>query len=371
MLAVRGYDDASRAVAAHDLPAPGRGFPDEPLTGDAWKAFSAIATTQRLGGLLGRAVADGAVSLSDEHRAEAEQWELSSARTSLFLERALLEVWQCFEAAAIPVRVLKGPALAHTVYPAAAMRPFGDVDILVPGEHFDRAVAKLVDGGGARSYGEPRPGFTSRFGKGVSLTRRDGYEIDVHRTFVSGPYGLLVDTPPLFTGGSRFRIGGRDVLGLEREAQFVGSCYHAVLGSAVPRLLPLRDVLQIALTEPFDLSRARTLWESWRGDAVVALAVSHACNVLGVAPTFDLAAWAKDYRPTPREQHYLDLYVDSSRSYARQALAGVGAIRGVRAKAAYVTALAAPSGEYLRARDGSYIRRAWRAGRLAVTRSGR
>ncbi len=197
---------------------------------------------------------------------------------ALFLERALIEVWQTFASTGIAARVLKGPAVAHTGYPDPSMRGFGDIDVLVSSDDFDRALFHLAAGGATRRYPEPRAGFTKRFGKGVAMLRTDGYEIDLHRTFVAGPYGLLIDLGSLFAKSTPFTIAGRVLLGLEREAQFVGACYHAVLGSARPRLVPLRDVLQIALANPFSFERARELWTDWHGGAVVALAVRQACR---------------------------------------------------------------------------------------------
>jgi hypothetical protein len=333
--------------------------------------MSTIVRGQRLDGLLGCAVADGAFPVDASQLTDVEQWELESALLAVFLERALLEVWDSLSEQRIPTRVLKGPALAHTAYPDPSMRGFGDIDILVPGADFDSAVSLLVAAGGERRYAEPRPGFTRRFGKGVALVRSDGYEVDLHRTFVAGPYGLLVQAAELFARHSSFWVGGQELLGLEREAQFVGACYHAVLGAAVPRLAPLRDVLQLVLHKHFVFARAQELSKNWHGEAVVALAIRTACDVLGVAPEFEVAQWAHAYRTTERDRRYLAAYVESSRSYARQALAGVTAVRGIRAKVSYIAALAAPDSKYLHEREGSYARRALRAGRLVWPRSQR
>ena len=61
----------------------------------------------------------------------------------LLLERMALEAVAALEAAGIPVRVLKGIAVAHLDYADPALRPFVDVDILLPTGEIDRAAAVL------------------------------------------------------------------------------------------------------------------------------------------------------------------------------------------------------------------------------------
>src|SRR5436190_23255903 len=99
-------------------------LPATPLPDDQWRSLCAIGRRQRLEGLLGRAVAEGAFPVDPEQLTDVEHLELGSARTAVFLERALLEVWGCLTEHRIPARVLKGPALAHTAYPDASMRGF-------------------------------------------------------------------------------------------------------------------------------------------------------------------------------------------------------------------------------------------------------
>ena len=67
-----------------------------------------------------------------------EYFLLSSAqdiRTVRQLERLLL----AFRQEQVRVLVMKGPALAWSVYPDAAMRPYDDIDLLVPPKQFTKA----------------------------------------------------------------------------------------------------------------------------------------------------------------------------------------------------------------------------------------
>ncbi|MBA3621797.1 MAG: hypothetical protein H0W51_05695 [Euzebyales bacterium] len=58
-----------------------------------------------------------------------------------------------------------------------------------------------------RSWPQLRPGFDRRFGKGAPLRRDEGWELDLHRTFVMGPFGLTVDLDGLFASSRRSGSG--------------------------------------------------------------------------------------------------------------------------------------------------------------------
>src|SRR5215212_5005351 len=57
-----------------------------------------------------------------------------------------------FERENIPVIVLKGGALAVTIYDDAALRPMGDLDLLIPKESVARARQALIEEGYEEGY---------------------------------------------------------------------------------------------------------------------------------------------------------------------------------------------------------------------------
>ncbi|NIR15085.1 MAG: nucleotidyltransferase family protein, partial [Desulfobacterales bacterium] len=58
---------------------------------------------------------------------------------SLHMERQLQEIIEAFQEQGVRVLVLRGPALAFSLYPDPAMRPSGDLDLLVIPEHVVQA----------------------------------------------------------------------------------------------------------------------------------------------------------------------------------------------------------------------------------------
>lgn len=350
------------AVAAWDL-ADGPQLPDGPLTNAAWDELVEVATRERLVPLLSSAVAAGDLPATDRQRDAIVRAHERAMWGCLMLERTMLEQVAAFERAGIAYRVLKGPAVAHLDYADASQRAFGDIDLLVAARDYDRALTLLTANGGRRHYPEVRPGFDRRFGKGAAVVMADGSEIDVHRTFVAGPFGLMVGLNELFATRETFVVGGHSLPALGRHHRFVHACFHAALGDVVPRLSAQRDVAQLALDDRTDLVGALDAARRWRADAVVARAVSATWSALALAPT-PLVRWARAFVPDRFQARALRAYVGPDRSYATQAAAGLAAVHGLTAKTAYLRAVALADRDHVRRHDGSYarrIRRGWRA----------
>ncbi len=283
------------------------------------------------------------------------------------LEALLVETIEGLTSAGIDATVHKGAAVAHLDYPDPNWRTFGDVDIIVAGDRFDAAVAWFEARGCRRRFDEPRPGFTARFGKGVCLVTPYGLEIDLHRALVAGPYGVVADPATLLEGRATFELAGRTLHALRREERCLAAAFHAVLGSAEPRLVPVRDVAQM-LVNGLDTDRLVALAHAWRAEGVLARCLLVADALLPTADHLPLAAWAFGYEANRRERQMVRSYVATDRSYAGQARAALAVVPGFRAKVAYARALAMPDPSYLAHHDGGYRRRVARAIGLGTRR---
>ncbi|MGH8900389.1 MAG: nucleotidyltransferase family protein [Egibacteraceae bacterium] len=333
--------DLLAAVAAYGLPGCTATLTQGPLDDERWRGLLTAVHRQRLAGHLVHAITAGALPATNEQAEGAHQLHLSWLGKVLYLERLLLDVVRTVERAGIDYRVLKGPATAQLVYPDPALRLFADIDVLVPTDRFDEAVSVLVAAGCNRRSPELRPGFDRRFGKGATLVTAAGYEVDLHRTFAQGPFGLNVDLAAVFQTCATLRLGGRDLRTLDRELSFLMACYHAALGDSTPRLVPLRDVAQLLLAHDLDLERVAELARSWRAEAVVARAVRCAWRTLRLRPT-GMSTWAEEYRFTREERRALDVYVGQSRCFAGMAIRSLRVIPRPADKAAYLRGVLFP-----------------------------
>ena len=359
------------AIAAYGLAGSQHELPATPLADDCWQPLLAGARDERVSGLLATAVGDGHFPVTDAQYSQLAEWQNDEAAAALSLERMLLRVDALFRDAGIDYRVLKGPALAHTIYPDPAWRAFGDVDVIVPSDDFDAAVALLESVGARRRTPALRPGFDRRFGKGATILMPEGLELDLHRTFVSGPLGLTVKLEDVFAAETPFTLGGHTLHGLGRDERFVLACYHAALDRPA-RLSSLRDIAQFVLTAELDVRRAHEVAASWRATAVMARAVNMTWETLALADVTSLSAWAARHVPDPVESRMIDSYIGGDRSYARQAIAALRVIPGITAKVAYARALAFPKRDHLDGRHTGRIAHVRRGtGHLSVSVDGR
>jgi len=328
--------------------------------GDAWDELWADARDERAVAAVAQAVHEDRVHGTVLQRDTIVQAHEDAMRACVRLERVALDVIGDLDAAGIETRMLKGAATARLDYPNPSWRSFGDVDLLVQSCDYDAAVERLRAGGARRRSGEPRPGFDRRFGKGVCLIRPDGVQVDLHRTLASGPFGLTVECEALFDDPDLVAIGSRRVRVLDRDLRFVHACFHAVLGDFPPRLTSLRDVAQMSMSGSVDMDRARTLARRWRAGVVLASAVATAWTTFRL-PRAPAIEWAFSYVPSRYERTALAAYLGPGRSYARQMVAALPAIRGIGPKVTYASALLFAEKSYVAGRDGGYIRRLRRA----------
>jgi hypothetical protein len=337
------------AIAGFGLPGAAR-FPASPLDPAAWRVLTAEVGQQRIEGLLAAAAARGALAVTEDQHEEIRDAARSRAGVDLKLGRDLLTAASVLRAAGVAFRVLKGLAWSHAYYPDPSWRGTGDVDLLVAADDWYTALDALGDAGARRSIPELNVGFDRRFGKEATLVSASGWEIDLHRTLVVGPFGLWTDTDDLFRGADTVIIGGVDLPVLGPDEAFLHACYNAALGDDPPRLIAVRDVCQLALSDRLDPGAVAATARRWRGRAVVARALSLAREVLGVdlgdRPVTEPFA---GFRPSLRDRSLLASYRGPGRGYTSQ-LTAVVALPGSRERLAYLRAVARPQPSYLAAR---------------------
>lgn len=337
-------DALLRAAAATGL----RSSPAPVIVDDATTAmWLAAVGRERLSGHLVRAIATGDVVMSSAAAQLASQFHMRCMLRALQLEQTLVRVCDVLHDADIDPRVLKGPAVSRTVYDDAATRSFVDVDVLVPSDDFDRAVATLAATGYMRALPELRQGFDQRFAKSATFVDDRGCQVDLHRTFVIGPFGLMINTDELFRSHEVVEIAGRRLRSLAPEEQFLNVCYHAALGDVPPRLSVLRDVAEVLLRVQMDTARVLALARRWRGEIVVARAVRLAWTALRPQDVPSLVDWAFGFRPRWRDRALLASYVSTHRSNSWKYLASASVIPGFGAKLSYLRALLTPQRRFL------------------------
>jgi hypothetical protein len=347
-----GAEAIVRRIGAFGLPNGDREPALPPMEQPEWERVLGLLEGQRITGFAVAGAEAGWLSLSAEQMDELLEAHRRAMLVPLAVERSLLDLASTFDDEDVEFVVLKGPALAHTVYPNPSWRYFSDLDVLVRTEQWHKTCAILADLGYRRSLPEPREGFDARFGSAASFRREGGIEVDLHRNLVLGPFGLWIESQALFEGATEFRLWDRTFKRLNDTTLQLHACIHASLGSLPPLRVPVRDVAQVAHYAQVDWE-ALTEWAiRWKLRAVVRHAFQTASDALGVGlPTEADRILATT--PSRTERRALRGYVTNRRARGGIARSTLSAIPGLRGKAAYVRALIFPDRQFLAARSGT------------------
>ncbi len=348
-------------VAAHGLPEADGVLRDSLLDQETWRQLVVHVQHGRVPGLLLRAITDGSLPVTEEQREEAQAMQLSASALASVLDDLLLEVTARLRGSAVDFRVLKGAAVARLDYPDPSTRTYGDVDVLVASAQIDRAVGELERAGFVRRTPQLRSGFDRRFGKGAVLRRGVGLEVDVHRAFADGPFGLSSRPEELFASAEPFVLNGIELPALCAVDRFVNACFHVALSGHL-RLSSVRDVAQLALVTHLDMTAVRERFRAWNADAVLARAITLTWRILGIRARTELTEWSERFEYDKRARRALAASTGSRAGWNLIAIEGVGALPSARLKAAYLQALVWPSRDFIDAMNDRRGRRWIRAG---------
>jgi hypothetical protein len=149
---------------------------------------------------------------------------------------------------------------------------------------------------------------------------------------------------------------------LDDTGTLLNIAMHASLGARSPRLVPLRDVLQVATEGDVEWGVLSRLAREWHLAAVLRHAFATASATLD-APVPTAAVRFLGESAPDRDTRALLAYTGRGRAEGGTAIATLKAIPGARGKAAYAKALLLPDRGFLTARVGSggfaHLRR-WR-----------
>ncbi len=212
-----------------------------------------------------------------------------TARANLLLTGELLELARLAGERGLAPVAFKGPVLAATAYGSLALRPFSDLDLLVPRRELP-AFAELLVARGYRLDGalwhviRAAPRLPTRFlSDAISFSRDDRAMVECHLLPAHHYLARALDTAALLRRKVPFSLGGRMVWTLRPEDHIL---YLAVHGCKHrwERILWLADVAW------FVVSRPQLDWDELyaeadrRGSArMLSLALALAADGLGLA----------------------------------------------------------------------------------------
>ena len=127
-----------------------------------WRLLAATARREGVAPLLYYALkeTEWPANVPPDVQADLRQAYYATTARNLLVYRELSRILAALSASLpLPVVVLKGAALAATLYPSIGLRPMGDLDLLVPKDRLDQAVAAIRALGYVPEGPEIKPGL--------------------------------------------------------------------------------------------------------------------------------------------------------------------------------------------------------------------
>jgi hypothetical protein len=302
-------DDLCASVAAYGLPGAIMDLPTESMDRPSWHYLRGAARAHRIDGLLAAAVSGRALATTEAQKAAVMDSHSGTMGACLMLEAALLDLKAAMDRTGIQVAVLRGAATAHLDYPSPAWRPFGDIDLLVPAGMINKAAVALTASGFRPAAPPVAAGRWEA--PGLAFTARHGLEIDLYEHVIAGPLVSTLLPGELWRNLSTFELAGTPVSALAPEARLIAACLRVAVGPA-PRLIGMRDVVQLVLGGQVPISDLHRAAREWGVRALVASAVRQAWQSFALADVVALSTWARRYRPTAEEVALVEAYREPS-----------------------------------------------------------
>lgn len=171
-------------------------------------------------------------------------------RNQLILEHGLRSL-RALSAGGISAMVLKGAALIGVVYDEPALRPMEDFDVLVPCEHFRRAVDLMLAGEWTfhPPLSDPESHFV--FQHAIGFRHDGGGELDLHWSAMGLP-GDQEGSRNVWSSSQPLTIGDQEARTLAPADQLLQICSHASRFN--PDIPPIRwaaDAFLLIARAPF------------------------------------------------------------------------------------------------------------------------
>jgi len=159
--------------------------------------------------------------------------DYATAARNLLIYAELIHALRALDAAGVPVIVLKGAALAETIYGSIVDRPMGDADLLARIRDRDMARSAL-EAAGFKAQVDARRRFGlagMAFATEITFYRTAGTLIELHWNLTSSAWILrpsALDVEALFQAAQPLEIDGLRTLQLSPPDTLLHLCVHLV-----------------------------------------------------------------------------------------------------------------------------------------------
>ncbi len=176
-----------------------------------WQALLQWAISQRVISIVYYYLKDqdNRFNIPEDVRQAMRQAHLQQAGRQVALFHELTKILETLHQANIPVVLLKGIDLAYTLYPDPSLRPIGDLDLLIPYECVDEAIARILPMDYRLEFSWSMPeickGHTEHFYTEANLDKQSApfAHVELHWRLVTGHASRYAADPEWFWQGTR------------------------------------------------------------------------------------------------------------------------------------------------------------------------
>ena len=184
--------------------------------------------------------------------ARMQQFTVGVAMQWMALAAAAERIAAALDSAGIPLIVLKGGALAPSVYPYPSLRIVGDLDLLLPEERLGDAAGALAELG-FRAGEEPGRAASEGHHHLPELIDAANNRVELHRHIVPGRLQERIPAERLFEDAQPLALARSRALRLSAERLVLHAALHASEGhSFIGMLYQLVDIAWIGRTLEVD-----------------------------------------------------------------------------------------------------------------------
>lgn len=215
-----------------------------------------------------------------------KKFYLETAQKNMRIKHSLKRILEVLGSMGIDVIVLKGAALAYSVWPSMATRQMHDIDIVVPIERVREAIGAIMDLGYRRKgtysidwHLEHTKEFDSL------LDPVNGVVVEVHYRFFTPNPMLKIDERPFWDNSELIDFDGVAARVLGSEELMVLLCLHVSVGHFLrDNMRSLLDILLLTETRraSLDPKKLRSYFEDPHVGPLIAFPVLVCARYLGV-----------------------------------------------------------------------------------------
>ena len=239
---------------------PGINPTDPELTGliaagPNWAVVGALAEREKLLPVLWSRIRQHAASIPTEAAVLFQRQAAVTEFRMAVTESLLIDVVGQLAQDGIRVMLLKGAALAKTVYPSFAQRPMGDLDLLVAPQDAERAWTRIRDAGWTLEWEEGEVFYKTHQHLPPLLAPKNlGIVLEIHRAILPPQAPFTLDEGAVWEEAQSVKLGITEAWAPSDRYQLLHLCIHYAwshtLGRGVARAV--RDVATLLEVRSID-----------------------------------------------------------------------------------------------------------------------